>query len=74
MNKKNNWYEISRVFIPVKIWLKRSLSQLQGGGMVRGHVRLVEQAVGGNGHKWRPVARQIYKVETASCQNEEEEP
>ena len=42
--------------------------------MVRGHVRLVEQAVGGNGHKWRPVARQIYKVETASCQNEEEEP
>ena len=31
-SRKNNWDKISRVFIQVKVWLKNSLSQLEGGG------------------------------------------
>jgi hypothetical protein len=44
---------IATVFIQVKVWLKRSLGQLGGGGMGRGSVRVEEQAVEGNGTKWR---------------------
>jgi len=36
LNKKNNWDEIARVFIQVKIYLKRSLGQLEWGRMGRG--------------------------------------
>jgi len=35
-NMKNNWKEIVRVFIQVKVYLKRSLGQLERGGMGRG--------------------------------------
>jgi len=48
VNKKNNWDNISKVFIQVKVWLKRSLGQVEGGGTGRGHVRVEEQAVEGN--------------------------
>jgi hypothetical protein len=47
VNKKNNWEEIARVFILVKVWLKRSLDQSEGEGMGRGHVQVEEQAVEG---------------------------
>jgi len=30
--KKNNWDESTRLFIQVKVWLKRRLGQLEGGG------------------------------------------
>ena len=30
VNNKNNWNKIARVFIRVKVWLKRSLGQLEG--------------------------------------------
>jgi len=36
LNKKNNWGEIARVFIQVKICLERSLGQLEWGRMGRG--------------------------------------
>jgi hypothetical protein len=36
VNKKNNWDEIARVFIQVKVWLKRSLGQSEGEGVRRG--------------------------------------
>jgi len=36
--KKNNWDEIARVFIQVKVWLTRSLGQVEGEGIGRGHV------------------------------------
>jgi hypothetical protein len=47
-NKKNNWNEIASVFIQVKVWLKRSLGQSEGGGTGRGRVRVEGQAVEGN--------------------------
>ena len=47
MNQKNNWDEYDRVFIQVKVWLKRSLGQLEGGGMGKGHVQVQGQAVEG---------------------------
>ena len=46
VNQKNNWDQYARVFIQVKVWLKRSLGQLVGG-MGRGHVRVRGQAVEG---------------------------
>jgi hypothetical protein len=46
VNKKNNCNEIARVFILVKVYLKRSLDQLERGGTGRGHVQVEEQAVG----------------------------
>ena len=46
VNKKNNCDEIARVFIQVKVCLKRSLDQLERGGTGRGHVQVEEQAVG----------------------------
>jgi hypothetical protein len=55
VNKKNSWDKTARVFIQVRVWLKRSLGQSEGGGMGRGHVLLEEQAVEGNGPKRRPV-------------------
>ena len=70
VNKKTNRYEITRVFIQVKVWLKRGLGPSEGGW----HVRIEEQAVEGNGHKWKPVARQVCMGETALCWSEEEEP
>jgi len=39
VNQKNKWDQYARVFIQVKVWLKRSLDQLEGGGMGRGHVK-----------------------------------
>jgi hypothetical protein len=36
VSKKNNRDEIGRVFIQVKVWLKNSLSQLEGGSMGKG--------------------------------------
>jgi len=45
------------VFIKGKIWLKRSVSKLEGGGMGRGRDRVEEQGVEGNGPKWRPVVK-----------------
>ena len=44
---KNNWKEIARVFIQVKVYLRRSLGQLERGGLGRGSVQVEEQAVGG---------------------------
>ena len=58
--KKNNWDEIARVYVEVKVWLKRGLDQSKGGRTGRGRVRLEEQAVEGNGCKWRPVVRKGY--------------
>jgi len=55
VNKKNSWDKTARVFIHIRVWLKRSLGQLEGGGMGREHVLLVEQAVEGYGPKRRPV-------------------
>ena len=69
MNKKNNCNDVARVFIQVKAYLKRSLDQLERGGTGRGHVQVEEQAVGGNGPKWRPVVRQGYKGEMAPFHN-----
>ena len=43
MNKKNNWDEVARVFIQVKVWLKRSLGQLEGGGKGGECVRVEEK-------------------------------
>jgi hypothetical protein len=51
---KNNWDENARVFIQLKVWLKRSLDQSEGG-MGRGHIQVEELAVEDNGPKWRPV-------------------
>jgi hypothetical protein len=65
LNKKNNWDEIAGVFIQVKVYLKRSLGQLEWGRMGRGHVRVEEQDVEGSGSKWRPVVRRGYKGEMA---------
>jgi hypothetical protein len=45
---KNNWNEMARVFILVKVWLKRGLVQSKGGGTRRGCVRVEEQSVEGN--------------------------
>jgi len=33
VSKKNDWDEIARVFIWVKVWLKSTLGQSEGGGM-----------------------------------------
>jgi hypothetical protein len=51
LNKKNNWDEIARVFIQVKVYLKRSLGQSEWGRMGRGHVQVEEQAVESNSPK-----------------------
>jgi len=40
-----------------EILLKRSLGQSEGVRTARGRGRLEEQAVEGNGPKWRPVVR-----------------
>ena len=61
VNKKNNWDEIARVFIKVKVLLQRNLGQSEGGGMGWGRVQVEKQAVEGNGPKWRPVVRQVCK-------------
>jgi hypothetical protein len=47
VNQKNNWDQYDRVFIQVKVWLKRSLGQLEGGRMGRGCVQVQGQAVEG---------------------------
>jgi len=46
-NIKNNWKEIVRVFIQVKVYLKRSLKR---AGMGRGSVRVEEKL------RWRETA------------------
>ena len=71
---KTKWKKIARVFIQVQIWLKRSLSQSEGGGTDRRHVWVHEQAVEGNGPMWRPVVRQGYVGQTAPYRSKEEEP
>jgi len=38
VKKNNKWDEIARVFIQVEVYLKRSLGQLDRGGMGRGLV------------------------------------
>jgi hypothetical protein len=50
-NKKNNCDKIARVFIEVKVWLKRSLGQSEALGKGRGHVQVEEQAVKSKGPK-----------------------
>jgi hypothetical protein len=57
VNKKKSRDKTARVFIQVRVWLKRNLGQLERGGMGRGCVLLEEQAVEGNGPKRRPVVR-----------------
>jgi len=52
VNKKNNWDETARVFIQVKVWIKRRLGHLEEG-MGRKCVLLEKQDVEGNGPKWR---------------------
>jgi len=49
------------MFIQVKVWLKRSLGQSEGGVTGRGRVQIEEQDVEGNGPKWRPAVRQGWK-------------
>jgi len=65
VNKKNNWDEIARVFILVKVQLKRRMDQSEEEGTGRGHVQVEEQAVEGNGPKWRPVVGQVCRGEMA---------
>jgi len=60
VNKKN-WDEIARVFIQVKVLLQRNLGQSEGEGMRWECVLVEDQAVEGNGPKWRPVVRQVCK-------------
>jgi len=48
-----------QVFIEVKIWLKRSVSKSEEGGMGRGLDRVQEQGVESNGPKWRPVVKRM---------------
>ena len=57
VSRKNNREEIVGVFIRVKVRLKNSLSQSDGGTTGRGRVWVEEQAVEGKDHKWRPVVR-----------------
>jgi len=45
-------------------WLENSLSQLEGVGLGRGHVRVEKRAVEGKDPKWRPV---IYEREKHHC-------
>jgi len=45
VNKNNNWDEIARVFVQVKVRLKRSLDQSEGGVTGRECVRVDKQAV-----------------------------
>jgi hypothetical protein len=49
VDKKNNHEEIARLFIQVKVWVKRSLGQTQGGGTRRRRVRIEDVAVEGDG-------------------------
>jgi len=74
VNKKNNWNEIARVFIQVKVSLKRSQGQSEGGMTGRGRGRLQEQVVECNDPKRRPVIRKGCWEEKAPCRSEEEEP
>ena len=74
VKKKKNWDEIARVFLQVKVWLKRNLGQSEGGVTRRGRVRIEEQAVKGNGPKWRSLIRQGCKGKKAPCRSEDEEP
>ena len=45
VSMKNNWDEIARIFILVKVWLKIAWTNQKEGGMGRGCVRVEEQAV-----------------------------
>ena len=74
MNQKNNWDDSACVCIQVKVWVKGSLNQLEGGAMVRGHNRVEEQALEGNSPKWWHAVRQGCKGETALFWSEEVEP
>ena len=72
MKKKKYWDETARVFLHVKVWLKRNLGQSEGG-KGRGRVRIEEEAVKGNGPRWRPLVRQGCSGEMAPCRSEDEE-
>jgi hypothetical protein len=74
VNKKNNQDKIARVLIQVKIWLKLSLGQSEGGGLGRGCVRMEEWALEGSDPKCRPALRRGYKEKTVPCRSKEEEP
>jgi len=55
VSRKNKRDEIGGVLIWEKVWLENSLSQSEGGGMGKGHVRVERQAVEGKDPNWRPV-------------------
>jgi hypothetical protein len=73
VNKKNKWDEVAKVFIQVKVWLKRSLGHSEGGLAGRRRVRVQEQASEGKGPQWRPVVREGCKDVTDPCRSEEED-
>ena len=73
VNKKNNCDEIARVFIQVKVGLKISLGQSEGGVTGRERVRVDEQALEGKGCQWRPAVRQGCMGETVPCRSEDED-
>ena len=53
VSRKNNWDETVGVFIWEKVWLQNNLSQLEQGGMERGHVKIGKQAMEGKDPKGR---------------------
>jgi hypothetical protein len=55
VSRKNNWDQIARVFLQVKVWLTRSLSQPVDGLTRRGRVLVEEQAAEGKDPKFSPV-------------------
>jgi len=46
VKQMNNGDQYNGVFIQLKVWLKRSLGQLEGGGMGRGRARVQGQSAG----------------------------
>jgi hypothetical protein len=65
------------VFIQVKVWLKRSVGQLEGrwDGVGRRHDLVEEQGMDGNSPKLRSVLKQQgCWLETAPGQSKEREP
>ena len=72
LNKKDNWDKMVGIFIQVKVCLKRSVGQSEGGGRERGHDSkgTVWRATA---PKWRHVVKWM-KGEMALGQSEEGEP
>ena len=61
------------VFIQVKDWLKRRMSQSEGGGTRRGVTKQKNRVWRVTAPKWRPVVKQGCGGERASGWSEEEE-